>query len=61
MPTPTNPDQFTFLTMNSASPFGNQFAGDEGGKTAHYLMRWVTRGGDHSDWSEILSTGIVGF
>ena len=60
-PAPTNPETFTCLGVNSASPFVRVFGGADGGKTAHYLLRWTTRDGAKSGWSEIMSASIVGF
>lgn len=59
-PAPTSPEQFTCAGLNSASPFVKKFDGADANKIAHYLLRWATRSGDYSGWSEILSAGIVG-
>ena len=58
---PSNPSQFTFLAINSASPFVNELGNTDGGKTAHYLMRWVARDNAKGPWSEIISATVAGF
>jgi hypothetical protein len=59
-PAPTDPALFNCLGLNSASPFVNEFTGTDGGKTAHYLLRWVSRDGTVGPWSETLSATVVG-
>ena len=59
--TPSNPSQFAFLAINSASPFVNELGNTDGGKTVHYLMRWVARDNAKGPWSEIISATVAGF
>jgi len=46
-PAPTDPGQCTFLALDTKTPYTAQFAGADGGKTAHYLLRRVTPRGDN--------------
>ena len=58
-PPPTDESQCHFLTMDSATPYLAEYSGDEGGKTAHYLLRWRNRDGSTSSWSETVSATIT--
>ncbi len=33
-------------------------AGEDGGQTAHYMLRWVSTGGEKGPWSETASATI---
>jgi hypothetical protein len=59
-PAPTNPGPFTCLGMNTTTPFVHTLSNDDGGKTAYYLLRWVSKDGDKGPWSEILAATVVG-
>jgi hypothetical protein len=59
-PVPINPDEFNCLGLNSASPYVQNHDGADGGKMAHYILRWIARGGEKGPWSEVLSATIVG-
>lgn len=36
-----------------------EYEGKNGGKTAHYLLRWAMKSGDKGPWSKTLSATIV--
>lgn len=57
-PTPTDPALFGFLVLDTASPYTVEFLGTDGGKNAHYLIRWVSNGNQHGPWSETVSMTI---
>ncbi len=59
-PPPTDEKQCTFLTVDSATPYVAQYDGADGGKMAHYLMRWRMRDGSTGAWSETISATITG-
>ena len=59
-PAPADEAAYRNLGVNSASPFAVQYTMAEGGKNAHYLLRWVTREGEKGPWSETLTATITG-
>lgn len=52
---PSDPSEFTLLGVVSSSSFTATYNGSDAGKTAHYLLRWVTGKGEHGPWSETYS------
>ena len=59
-PAPADETAYRNLGVNSASPFTVQYTMAEGGKNAHYLLRWVTKDGEKGPWSETLTATITG-
>jgi hypothetical protein len=57
---PTGPTEMTFLAMPSASPYIADYSGEDAGKTAYYMLRWVTTRGRKGPWSETQSATIAG-
>jgi hypothetical protein len=58
-PAPSNPDELSFLTLDTATPYAAEYEGEDGGKTAHYMLRWVRRNGDKGPWSETVGATIT--
>ena len=56
---PADPGELSFLAMDTASPYVAEYDGADGGKTAHYMLRWVKTGGDKGPWSETISATIT--
>lgn len=56
--TPTDPDDFDFIALDTATPYVNDFAGPDGGKNAHYIARWVNTRQEHGPWSETVSMTV---
>ena len=44
--TPSDPNELGFVTLDTASPYTVEYDGADGGKTAHYMLRWVKKNGD---------------
>ena len=55
---PTDPSELTYLSMDTRSPYVARFPGADGGKTAHYMLRWMSTTGDKGPWSETASATI---
>jgi hypothetical protein len=55
---PTVPEECRYLATESRMPFVAQFPGEDGGKVAHYMLRWVSAHGDKGPWSETVSAMI---
>jgi len=56
---PADPDELSFVAMDTASPYIVEYDGADGGKTAHYMLRWVKTGGEKGPWSETISATIT--
>ncbi|MCX5634526.1 MAG: hypothetical protein NTW55_01595 [Planctomycetota bacterium] len=56
---PSDADGLSFLSLDSASPYVAEYDGANGGKTAHYMLRWVKSGGEKGPWSETVSATIA--
>ena len=52
-------DELSFLSMDTASPYIIVYDGKDGGKTAHYMLRWVKSSGEKGPWSETISATIT--
>lgn len=57
-PTPTDPAVFSFVALDTRTPYTLDFLGVDGGKNAHYLLRWVNPKGDKGPWSETATATI---
>lgn len=55
---PPDPSGYTFLALDSRSPYLATYDGADGGKTAHYILRWVNTRGQKGPWSETVSATI---
>jgi hypothetical protein len=58
-PAPADPDELSFVAMDTASPYIVEYDGADGGKTAHYMLRWVKTSGEKGPWSETVSATIT--
>jgi len=56
---PADPNELSFVSMDTASPFVAEYDGADGGKTAHYMLRWCKSGGEKGPWSETISATIT--
>ncbi len=59
-PAPTTESEFTFLGMDTHSPYTAEYPMEDGGKMAHYRLRWLLSSGAKGAWSEIESATITG-
>lgn len=57
---PADEGDCTFLALDTASPYTAEYSGEESGKTAHYLLRWVSTRGEKGPWSETVSATVAG-
>ena len=55
---PTDPSALRFLSMDTRTPHTAEFSGEDGGHTAHYMLRWVATTGEKGPWSETASATI---
>ena len=58
-PPPWNPGELTFLLVSTRTPAVALFTGPDGGKTAHYMLRWLSTRGETGPWGEMVSATVV--
>lgn len=56
---PVGPEDMEYVDMTTHSSYIIEYAAEDGGKMAHYLLRWVGSGGEKSSWSETESATIA--
>ncbi len=44
--------------MDTRAPYTRDYAGAQGGKPAHYMLRWVNSRGETGPWSETATATI---
>ncbi len=57
-PPPADPGELTFLRLSTRTPAVVEYAGQDVGKTAHYMVRWLNTRGEHGPWSETASATV---
>ncbi len=57
-PTPGDPDTFRFVALDTQTPYTLDFDAADGGKNAHYLLRWVNSTGQKGPWSETATVTV---
>jgi hypothetical protein len=55
---PVDPGELMFLAVDTRSPYTRDYPGSEGGKQAHYMLRWVNTRGETGPWSETATATI---
>ena len=58
VPHPAAPGESRFLLLSTRTPAVAEFTGPGGGKTAHYMVRWLNTRGEAASWSEPASATI---
>ena len=56
---PADPSELSFVGLDTASPYVVEYGGENGGKTAHYMLRWVRSDNEKGPWSETVSATIT--
>ena len=59
-PAPTDPGQLRFLATDTRTPYVAEYGGEDAGKVAHYMLRWVNTKGAQGPWSQTVSATITG-
>ena len=57
-PTPTDFGLYSLLTIDTAAPYDIDYTSADGGKTAHYIFRWVSTTDQVGTWSDPVSATI---
>lgn len=55
---PTDPKELDYLATDTRTPYEVTFDGEDAGKIAHYMLRWVNTRGETGPWSETVSYTI---
>lgn len=57
-PVPLDPDDFRLMALATRTPYTLEFDVSDGGKNAHYLLRWVNTRGEKGPWSATASATV---
>lgn len=57
-PPPVDPGELTFLAVDTRAPYTRDYDGAQGGKPAHYMLRWVNSRGEVGPWSATVTATI---
>lgn len=55
---PTGQTELSFLSVATRTPYVTDYPGEDAGKTAHYMLRWVAATGEKGPRSETASATI---
>jgi hypothetical protein len=58
-PAPTDPSELKYLATDTRTPYQAEYDGNQGGKLAHYMLRWISTRGETGPWSQTLSATIT--
>lgn len=58
-PPPTDEKECVFLTLDSKTFYLAEYGGSDGGKMAHYMLRWRMSDGSVGAWGETVSATIT--
>jgi hypothetical protein len=58
--TPADLSELKFLATGTRTPYTTEYKGEEAGKMAHYMLRWVNTRGETGPWSATVSATIGG-
>jgi hypothetical protein len=57
---PVDASECHYLATDTATPYTAEYEGADGGKIAHYMLRWVNTRGERGPWSQTVSATITG-
>jgi hypothetical protein len=55
---PADPAAYRFVALDTRTPYTLDFDGADGGKSAHYMLRWVNTRGEKGPWSATASVTV---
>jgi hypothetical protein len=58
-PAPGGPNDVHYLALDTRTPYVAEFEGGDAGKTAYYMLRWVSTRGEPGPWSQTVSATIT--
>ncbi len=57
-PAPADPSAYSFLALDTRTPYVDQHPAADAGKTVYYLLRWQNSKGESGPWSDVVSGKI---
>jgi hypothetical protein len=58
-PPPADPSELKYLATDTRSPYVAEYDGSQAGKTAYYMLRWVSTRGETGPWSQTIAATIT--
>ena len=58
-PAPSGPSEVHYLALDTRTPYVSDFDDADAGKTAYYMLRWVSTRGEAGPWSQTVSATIT--
>lgn len=58
-PAPAGPNDVHYLALDTRTPYTVEFEASDAGKTAHYMLRWMSTRGETGPWSHTVSATIT--
>lgn len=58
-PPPAGPNDVTYLALDTRTPYLVEFDANDAGKTAYYMLRWISKRGETGPWSQTVSGTIT--
>ena len=58
-PLPAGPNDVHYLALDTRTPYTVEFDAADGGKPAHYMLRWINTRGETGPWSATVSATIT--
>ena len=55
---PSDPHDLDFVALDTKTPYTLDFDGADGGKNAHYMLRWMSTRSEPGPWSETVSVTV---
>lgn len=55
---PVSESDFHYVATDTDSPYVSMFPMADGGKTAFYILRWLSKSGERGEWSETIEATI---
>lgn len=55
---PVDASECRYLATDTATPYTAEYDGADGGKIAHYMLRWINTRGERGPWSQTVSATI---
>lgn len=52
---PTDASAYSFLALDTRTPYADEHHPEHAGKTAYYLLRWQNAKGETGPWSDVVS------
>lgn len=57
---PASPSAYTFLALDTRTPYTDMHDAADAGKNAYYLLRWQNHKGESGPWSDVITIKIPG-